>query len=166
MYEPETHASRNIALCTKDCLCLFVCPVGATNTETGQIDAEKCISGCRLCVDACPSHAISLLYSTYPLQQEKSDEVVDTLLALAKSKTEQEAIARSLAETAEAPEAKKLAKAIAMSAHVNAEDIYREARYMLPQSEPTKNLLQAMLDEEQDENFPQEAVEKLLEFFH
>lgn len=55
------HAVRNIRLCTKDCLCLYICPTGATDTETGQIDAEKCISGCRVCVDACPSHAISLI---------------------------------------------------------------------------------------------------------
>jgi len=55
------HASRNIRLCTKDCLCLYVCPTGATDTENGQIDADKCLSGCRVCVDACPSHAISLV---------------------------------------------------------------------------------------------------------
>ncbi len=35
------HAYRNIKLCTKDCLCLFVCPVGAIDTENGQIDFEK-----------------------------------------------------------------------------------------------------------------------------
>ncbi len=51
------HAVRNIRLCTKDCVCLFVCPTGATDTETGQIDASRCLDGCRLCVDACPSHA-------------------------------------------------------------------------------------------------------------
>ena len=39
------HAVRNIRLCTKDCLCLYVCPTGATDTETGQVDASKCI-GC------------------------------------------------------------------------------------------------------------------------
>ena len=33
-------AVRNIRLCTKDCLCLYVCPTGATDTETGQIDAD------------------------------------------------------------------------------------------------------------------------------
>lgn len=162
MYKPETHASRNVALCTKDCLCLFVCPVGATDTETGQIDAEKCLDGCRLCVDACPSHAISLMYSTYPPQQEKSDEVVEALFALAKSKVDQEAIAQELATAAESSEQQKLAKAIAFSVRVNAEDIYREARFMLPQSDHAKNLLQSMIGQA-DEGFPLKEAERLLE---
>ena len=38
-------AVRNLRICSKDCLCLYVCPTGATDTETGQIDFEKCI-GC------------------------------------------------------------------------------------------------------------------------
>ena len=58
-----------------DCLCLYVCPTGATDTETGQIDPGTCISGCRLCVDACPSHAISLVPEEYPRQQEKTDRI-------------------------------------------------------------------------------------------
>ena len=33
-------AVRNIRLCTKDCMCLYVCPTGATDTENGQIDAS------------------------------------------------------------------------------------------------------------------------------
>ena len=53
------YAVRNLRLCTKDCLCLYVCPTGATDTENGQVDAKKCI-GCGLCVKACPSHALSL----------------------------------------------------------------------------------------------------------
>ena len=51
------YAVRNLRLCTKDCLCLYVCPTGATDTENGQVDAKKCI-GCGLCVKACPSHAL------------------------------------------------------------------------------------------------------------
>ena len=54
------HAVRNIRLCTKDCLCLYVCPTGATDTETGQVDASKCI-GCGICANACPSGAISMV---------------------------------------------------------------------------------------------------------
>ncbi len=65
------YASRNIKLCTKDCLCLFVCPTGATDTENGQIDKNLCIDGCRQCVDACPSHAISLVIENYPEPKEK-----------------------------------------------------------------------------------------------
>ncbi|WP_139651252.1 4Fe-4S ferredoxin [Raoultibacter phocaeensis] len=162
MYAPETYASRNIALCTKDCLCLFVCPTGATDTENGQVDASKCMSGCRLCVDACPSHALSLMYRSYPAQQEKTDRVVEKLMALANSKVALEGTARTLAESAESAEQRTLAKAIALSARISAEDLYREARYMLPQSDGAKDLLRLMLDEETGADFPKEAAEALL----
>ena len=36
-------AVRTLRLCTKDCLCLYVCPTGATDTENSIIDREKCI---------------------------------------------------------------------------------------------------------------------------
>ena len=52
-------AVRNLRLCTKDCLCLYVCPVGATDTENSVIDVTKCI-GCGVCAGACPSGAISI----------------------------------------------------------------------------------------------------------
>ncbi|MEG2676063.1 MAG: 4Fe-4S binding protein, partial [Clostridia bacterium] len=47
-------AVRNLRLCTKDCLCLYVCPTHATDTENGQIDWKKCI-GCGMCAQSCPS---------------------------------------------------------------------------------------------------------------
>ena len=47
-------AVRNLRLCTKDCLCLYVCPVGATDTENSIIDTGKC-TGCGVCAEACPS---------------------------------------------------------------------------------------------------------------
>lgn len=46
-----------------------------------------------------------------------------------------------------------------------AEDIIREAGYMLPQSENTMAFLQSLLDKEQPEDFPKEAVEKLINAF-
>ncbi|MEG1848828.1 MAG: 4Fe-4S binding protein, partial [Lachnospiraceae bacterium] len=90
------HAVRNIRLCTKDCLCLYVCPTGATDTENSIIDVDKCI-GCGVCADACPSAAISMVPAEYPPQQEKSTNVAQTLRALAKSKVTQEQIARQIA---------------------------------------------------------------------
>lgn len=162
MYAPETYASRNISLCTKDCLCLFVCPTGATDTENGQVDASKCLSGCRLCVDSCPSHALSLMYRSYPAPQEKTDAVVEQLAGLIKSKMKLSAAARSLAESAETAEQRTLAKALEMSARISAEDFYRESRFMIPQADEAKAVLQEMLAEEQDDDFPRETVERLI----
>ena len=33
----KTIAVRNLRLCTKDCLCLYVCPTGASDTENSVI---------------------------------------------------------------------------------------------------------------------------------
>lgn len=41
----DKYAVRNLRLCTKECLCLYVCPTGATDTENSIIDVDKCI-GC------------------------------------------------------------------------------------------------------------------------
>lgn len=156
------HAVRNIRLCTKDCLCLYVCPTGATDTENGQIDAEKCLSGCRVCVDACPSGAISLVPDVFPAQQEKTAEAVAALQALAKSKTEQEALAGRIEAEAEAPGLKTLARAIRRSNRLMAEDLMREAGYMLPQSKNVQRLLLDLLNSDTPEGFPKEEAERLL----
>lgn len=156
------HAVRNIKLCTKDCLCLYVCPTGATDTETGQIDADKCLSGCRLCVDACPSHAISLVPDDYPAQQDKTDEVKKALGVLSKSKAEQESLAFSIVEKSENPLIKQLSKAIAMSNRIMAEDLLREAGFMLPQSSEALNLIKTLVESEKSESFPKETTEKLI----
>ena len=68
-------AVRNLRLCTKDCLCLYVCPVGATDTENSIIDVEKC-TGCGVCARACPSGAITMMPTELPPQQKKDDAVV------------------------------------------------------------------------------------------
>jgi len=148
----KKYAVRNIRLCTKDCLCLYVCPTGATDTENSIIDVSKCI-GCGDCADACPSGAISMVPVEYPPQQPKTESVVNMMNTLLRSKSEQENIAAGLPG--------KLAKAIEKSNRIMAEDIIREAGYMLPQSQNTISFLQSLL-EENPEGMPREAVEKLI----
>ena len=77
----KCHAYRNTKICTKDCLCLFVCPTGASNNETGQIDFSKCI-GCGACANACPSRAITMIPNEMPKQQEKDDHVISILFKI------------------------------------------------------------------------------------
>ena len=64
----EKYAVRNLRLCTKDCLCLYVCPTGATDTENSVIDADKCI-GCGVCLEHCPQGCIEA-GTPYRIQQE------------------------------------------------------------------------------------------------
>ena len=155
-------AVRNIRLCTKDCLCLYVCPTGAADTENSIIDVNKCI-GCGVCAQSCPSGAISMVPTEYPPQQPKEKNVADALCALLKSKTVQERIARQLAKNGNSPVLKQLAEAIAKSNRLMAEDILREAGYMLPQSGNTHSLLQSLLNNPPGEEFPKDAAERLLE---
>lgn len=155
------HAVRNIRLCTKDCLCLYVCPTGATDTENGQVDASKCI-GCGACANACPSHAISMVPEVMPPQQKKTDNVVSSMKALAKSKCEAEKAALAVEKNSNSEVGRRLAKALAKSDRIMAEDILREGGYMLPQSLNTKELLEGMLENPPDD-FPVTTVQKLLD---
>ena len=157
------HAVRNIRLCTKDCLCLYVCPTGATDTETGQIDAEKCLSGCRACVDACPSHAISLVPEEFPEQQEKTDQVKVELLNLTESKTKQEMIALKIAKSTDDSTLRQVAEAFAKSNRLMTEDLMRESGYMLPQSQNVNRLLEELRMENKFDDFPESVVERLIE---
>lgn len=157
------HAVRNISLCTKDCLCLYVCPTGATDTETGQIDASKCLDGCRACVDACPSHAISLAQEKFPAQQKKTEAVKKALLSLAANKVKQEKIAADIEKITDNPVLRQLARVMSTSNRLMAEDLLRESGYMLPQSQNVQDFLQTLLDTDQPEGFPKEAAERLLE---
>ena len=154
-------AYRNIRLCTKDCMCLFVCPTGATNTENSIIDAAKCIPGCMACVHACPSAAISMVPNNYPPQQPKSNAVLSAQDALAYSKVQQEMIANVVAVSSKSAKTRQFAGAIAKSNRHMAEDLLREAGYMLPQSTEVRELLKAMLNDAAND-FPRDAAELLL----
>mgnify|MGYP006327486235 CR=1 FL=1 len=82
-------AVRNLRLCTKECLCLFVCPTGAADTENSIIDVEKC-TGCGRCVEACASSAIYLVPVEYPPQQKHDDNVLSAMNTFVTSKLEAE----------------------------------------------------------------------------
>lgn len=150
----DKYAVRNLRLCTKDCLCLYVCPTGATDTENSIIDVNKCI-GCGACADACPSSAISMVPKHYPPQQKKEDRVVEALRGLIQSKAQAECIASEL------PDA--LSVAVEKSSRLMAEDLCREAGFMLPQSRNTKQFLDTIRSYP---DIPQEEVEFLLKSIH
>ena len=146
----EKYAVRNLRLCTKDCLCLYVCPTGATDTENSIIDANKCI-GCGKCAEACPSSAISMMPKTLPPQQPKEEAVVEALRVLIQSKAAAEGIASQL------PDA--LSVAVERSSRLMAEDLCREAGFMLPQSANTRAFLEKVRNYP---GVPVDAVETLL----
>ena len=159
--EKKMVAVRNIDLCSKDCLCLYVCPNGATDTENSIIDVDKCI-GCGMCANACPSKAISMVPVEYPAQQKKKKEVVNSLNKLSKSKVEQEKIAKQIANNTDKPGFKKLMTAISKSNRLMAEDIIRESGYMLPQSSNANKILNEIKNNDKFENIPAQEIEKLL----
>ncbi len=149
----DVFAVRNIRLCTKDCLCLYVCPTGASDTENSIIDVDKCI-GCGICAASCPSGAITMVPKEMPPQQAHSPSVTAAMNSMFRSKSEQEGMAAALTGT--------LAAAFEKSSRIQAEDIIREAGYMLPQSGNSRDFLKKLAHNPPSEDFPKAAAEKLL----
>ncbi len=150
----KLYAVRNIRMCTKDCLCLYVCPTGASDTENSIIDKKTCI-GCGACAAACPSSAISMVPYEYPPQQKHTDKVEAIMGELLTRKATQEQIAATLPQ--------KLGIAMEKSNRIMGEDIIREAGFMLPQSANTRLFLMALLVEHIEDGFPTEVLAELLE---
>ena len=146
----KEHAYRNIKLCIKDCLCLFVCPTGATNNETGQIDFSKCI-GCGACAAACPSRAITMLPNVMPAIQPKNKEVLAKIDELINKKINEIKILKYLLEKSNEEE-QKLFKALIHSNTVIIEELFRESKYMIPQSNKSIELLNKLKSNPEIEN--------------
>ena len=158
----KRYAVRNIRLCTKDCICLYVCPTGATDTENSIIDRSKCI-GCGACANACPSKAISMVPCEFPAQQPKTQQVKEACAVLIRNKTNEESIAEYIAKTTDNPNEKKLMEGLAKSSRLVSEDMLREAGYMLPQSKNVQELLKDLIENPPMDDFPKEAAKAILD---
>ena len=155
-------AVRNLRLCTKDCLCLFARPTGATDTENSIIDVDKCI-GCGACADTCPSKAISMVPVEYPKQQEKTDAVVAALREMTQRKADQEKMAAQIAESTDKKGLYRLMMAFQESIRLLGADLMRESRFMLPQSDEAKEVLQTLVENPPTPDFPADTAKELLE---
>jgi Fe-S-cluster-containing hydrogenase component 2 len=136
-------AVRNIKICTKDCMCLYVCPTGATDTEDGKIDENKCIDGCRLCVDACPSHAIYLVSERYPENILPENDIVRFLAKLLVKKADMFTKLQVVAENENSNNRAKVFTGLGLSNKITAEECIREAGCLIPEEKEFDNFAQS-----------------------
>ena len=145
-------------------LCLFVhlSPPVRPIPRTARLIFPSALTACRL-AGCLPSHALYLVPSTYPKPQPKTEPVKTALLDLAQSKADQESLAKQLAKESDDPIFRQLCKTVEMSNRIMAEDCYREAGYILPQSDAVRQLLKHLVEKHaHDETFPKDAAEALL----
>ena len=90
------------------------------------------------------------------------DNTKAALNKMSKNKTEEEKMALGLAESTELDGLYRLMKAVAASSRLIAEDLIREAGYMLPQSANAHNLLKELISKNPD-GFPLDEAKKILD---
>lgn len=116
-----------------------------------ESEGDKMLENTGVCAEACPSSAISMVPKELPPQQPKEEKVVEALRGLVQSKANAENIASQLPDV--------LSVAVEKSSRLMAEDLCREAGFMLPQSSNTRSFLESI---KTYPGIPADAVESLL----
>jgi N-acyl-D-aspartate/D-glutamate deacylase len=102
----------------------------------------------------------------YPSRPAKDTAVVEALMNFMEQKHREESLAKALAVSAATSARAKLAKALAVSLRILAEDGAREAGYMIPQSTASKAYLEKLLAERPvvaGKQFPEAELRELLQ---
>lgn len=116
-----------------------------------ESEGDKMLENTGACAEACPSSAISMVPKELPPQQLKEEKVVEALRGLVQSKANAENIASQLPDV--------LSVAVEKSSRLMAEDLCREAGFMLPQSSNTRSFLESI---KTYPGIPADALESLL----
>ena len=116
-----------------------------------ESEGDKMLESTGACAEACPSSAISMVPKELPPQQPKEEKVVEALRGLVQSKANAENIASQLPDV--------LSVAVEKSSRLMAEDLCREAGFMLPQSSNTRSFLESI---KTYPGIPADALESLL----